>query len=98
MSLILTQENASRMLDNSVTRRPSLLVRLLAAIAREIRARRDMRQLSGLDEAALHDIGLTRGGIEDAVRYGRSNLRNLAVLDMTCIGRIPRPSSLTEWN
>lgn len=47
------------------------LARLLEAVAREIRIRRDMRLLASLDDAALHDIGLARSGVEDAVRHGR---------------------------
>ena len=50
---------------------PSLLARLLAAIAREVRLRRDMRALAELDDAGLHDIGLSRGEVEHAVRHGR---------------------------
>jgi len=51
--------------------RPSRLLGLFAALAREIRIRRALRDVSALDEAALYDIGLSRGGIEDAVRHGR---------------------------
>jgi len=52
--------------------RPDLLTRMLAAIAREIRIRRDLRRLQGFDDAMLHDIGLARGGLEEAVRHGRA--------------------------
>ncbi len=51
---------------------PNLLVRAFAAIAREVRLRRDLRNLQRLDDVMLQDIGLGRGELEDAVRHGRS--------------------------
>jgi uncharacterized protein YjiS (DUF1127 family) len=44
---------------------------LVAAIADELRIRRDMRQLAGMDDHMLKDIGLCRCEIEYCVRYGR---------------------------
>jgi uncharacterized protein YjiS (DUF1127 family) len=44
---------------------------LTAAIANELRIRRDMRQLAAMDEHMLKDIGLRRSEIEYCVRYGR---------------------------
>jgi uncharacterized protein YjiS (DUF1127 family) len=44
---------------------------LIAAIANELRIRRDMRQLAAMDDQMLKDIGLRRGEIEYCVRYGR---------------------------
>lgn len=44
---------------------------LIAAIAHELRIRRDMRQLAAMDDHMLKDIGLHRGEIEHCVRYGR---------------------------
>ena len=49
-----------------------LIARGTARLAREIRMRRDLRRLSGLDDAMLRDIGITRGGLEGAVRFGRA--------------------------
>lgn len=43
-----------------------------ASLAREIRIRRDLRIVSGLDDAMLRDIGIARGGLEGAVRFGRA--------------------------
>jgi uncharacterized protein YjiS (DUF1127 family) len=45
--------------------------RIAAAIANELRIRRDMRQLMAMDDHMLKDIGLTRADIGAAVRYGR---------------------------
>jgi uncharacterized protein YjiS (DUF1127 family) len=50
---------------------PSRWTRLVRAIAAEYRARRAMRELHGLDEKMLRDIGLDPGGIAYAVRFGR---------------------------
>ena len=49
-----------------------LTVRGVTSLAREIRIRRDLRIASGLDEAMLRDIGIARGGLEGAVRFGRA--------------------------
>ncbi|MBA1158711.1 DUF1127 domain-containing protein [Microvirga mediterraneensis] len=51
--------------------RPSRIRSLFAALMHEIEIRRALRNVSSLDDAMLHDIGLTPGNIEDAVRYGR---------------------------
>jgi len=80
MSLTMTSHAAATSLPGSAyAERPGLLARLLTAAAREIRIRRDLRLLASLDDAALHDIGLTRGGMEDAVRHGRSQHDGLPV-------------------
>lgn len=42
------------------------------AVMREVRIRRDMRMLSSFSDEALQDMGLARGGLEDAIRRGRS--------------------------
>jgi uncharacterized protein YjiS (DUF1127 family) len=47
------------------------VARIVAAIANELRIRRDMRQLMAMDDVMLKDIGLTRADIGAAVRYGR---------------------------
>jgi len=51
------------------------LVRVAGIVAREIRRewriRRDLRRISELDERMLRDIGVSPGGLEDAVRHGR---------------------------
>lgn len=44
---------------------------LIAAIRRELRIRRDMRQLAAVDDHMLKDIGLLRCEVEYHVRYGR---------------------------
>jgi uncharacterized protein YjiS (DUF1127 family) len=52
-------------------RKPSRLSDLMASLMREIEIRRALREVSTLDEAMLHDIGISPGGIEEAVRCGR---------------------------
>jgi uncharacterized protein YjiS (DUF1127 family) len=44
---------------------------LIARLAHLARVRRDMRRLSDLDDHMLRDIGVSRSGIEPAVRFGR---------------------------
>ncbi|WP_262028001.1 DUF1127 domain-containing protein [Microvirga sp. Mcv34] len=51
--------------------KPSRIRSLFAALMHEIEIRRALRDVSSLDDAMLHDIGLTPGSLEDAVRCGR---------------------------
>ena len=46
------------------------LAGFLSRLAREIRIRNDLRRLGAFDDAALSDIGVSRCGIEGAVRSG----------------------------
>jgi uncharacterized protein YjiS (DUF1127 family) len=73
----------------------SFLAWIAEVVVREFRVRRDMRVLASFDEAALHDIGLTRGSMEGALRYGRSDERLMPALG----GQEPTvlPHSLVEW-
>jgi len=48
-----------------------VVARIVAAIAEELRIRRDMRELGAMDDGMLKDIGLARADIGSAVRYGR---------------------------
>jgi uncharacterized protein YjiS (DUF1127 family) len=48
-----------------------VVARIAAAIADELRMRRDLRQLRAMDDHMLNDIGLTRVDVGSAVRYGR---------------------------
>ena len=40
-------------------------------LVRENEIRRDQRRLAALNEAMLHDLGLGRSEVNDAVRHGR---------------------------
>jgi len=68
----------------------------VALVAAEWRIRRDLAALQALDGRGLHDIGLTRGSLEGAVRHGGKGLGSLHP-----IGDLPEcqalPSSWTEW-
>jgi uncharacterized protein YjiS (DUF1127 family) len=70
------------------------LIALVQVVAREWRLRRDLAGLQSLDAAALRDIGLDRGSLEQAVRFGRDRSAPPAC-------SAPRPTalplSLTEW-
>ena len=44
---------------------------LIAAIGREMRVRRDMRQVAAMDDHMLEDIGVLRYEVEYRVRHGR---------------------------
>jgi uncharacterized protein YjiS (DUF1127 family) len=48
-----------------------VVARIAAAIAEELRIRRDLQQLRAMDDHMLEDIGLTRMDVGSAVRYGR---------------------------
>src|SRR5215207_2966435 len=52
--------------------KPNLLAQLATNLLREWRTRRDLRALEQLDDRALRGIGIGPGGLEDAVRHGRS--------------------------
>ncbi len=72
---------------------------LVAAFAREIRLRRDMRRLGEMSDHMLKDIGLSPGQIEGAVRHGRPGALSGS---MTTEGATPSmvtplTSSWTEW-
>lgn len=56
--------------DQKATK-PSRIKSLFAALMHEIEIRRALRDVSSLDDTMLHDIGLTPGNIEGAVRCGR---------------------------
>jgi uncharacterized protein YjiS (DUF1127 family) len=47
-----------------------LLAWLFEKIRFEIEVRRSLREVQGFDDKMLRDIGLQRGGIEHALRYG----------------------------
>lgn len=53
------------------SRHLGVLARVSAAIVKEVRFRRALRDLNGIDDVMLHDLGLGRGELEDAVRHGR---------------------------
>jgi uncharacterized protein YjiS (DUF1127 family) len=72
----MTQFISSRAASVAPAFRFLALLRMgLAAIRREMRIQRDLHQLESLDDHRLHDIGLDRGAIENAVRNGRPRLR-----------------------
>lgn len=48
----------------------SRITAIFHALRSEWRARRAARSVEALSDGMLHDIGLTRGEIDQAVRYG----------------------------
>jgi uncharacterized protein YjiS (DUF1127 family) len=50
---------------------PPRWVRFGRLIANEYRIRRATREMRALDERMLHDVGLDRGRVEYAARFGR---------------------------
>ncbi|RDI59503.1 DUF1127 domain-containing protein [Microvirga subterranea] len=94
MSATMTTRTTARQ-HLAVRRDRSLLQRIVEVVAREFRVRRDMRALGSLDDAALHDIGLTRGSMEGALRYGRSVEQLRPAVDEAASAPLPR--SLVEW-
>ena len=43
-------------------------------LVREIEIRREQRRLAALDDGMLHDLGLGRSEVDDAVRHGRERV------------------------
>jgi uncharacterized protein YjiS (DUF1127 family) len=54
------------------SRKQGFLRGLVGTVLKEIQLRRALRDVGALDDAALLDMGISRGGIEDAVRHGRT--------------------------
>ncbi len=50
---------------------PSRVVEFFRVLGAEWQARQATRHVEALSDDMLHDIGITRGEIEQAVRYGR---------------------------
>lgn len=79
----------------------SELRRFLSLAVQEWRLSRDRAELQALDGRALHDIGLTRGSIEGAVRFGRHGAPRHSGGPAEPFGdgaESPAiPSSWTEW-
>ena len=76
------------------------LVRLAGFAIQEWRLRRDLATLQSLDARGLHDIGLTRGSLEGAVRHGRRfpALVGGSPMKISASPEWPQiPSSWTEW-
>jgi uncharacterized protein YjiS (DUF1127 family) len=75
--------------------------RLIEAALNEWRLRRDYACLQAMDARGLHDIGLTRGSLEGAVRYGRdwrSSVRDTPSEPIREAADFPTmPLSWTEW-
>ena len=78
--------------------KPNLLAQLATNLLREWRTRRDLRALERLDDRALRDIGIGPGGLEDAVRHGRS-MKPVEIARWSAPERLlPRTRvSWTEW-
>jgi uncharacterized protein YjiS (DUF1127 family) len=70
---------------------------LLVRLAEEISVRRTMRQLSSFDDAMLRDIGLDRGSVEGAVRFGRPGREETHGTSPSRRGESPMPISFTQW-
>lgn len=57
------------------TRLPSAIRRQLLRIRHQRQIRRDVNRLLDMDDSMLKDIGLTRGDVVHAARYGRTPVR-----------------------
>ena len=49
------------------------MMSVLASVVAEWRARQAVRRVESLSDEVLHDIGITRGEIDQAVRVGRTS-------------------------
>ena len=71
-----------------------------AYLVQEWRVRRAASELHSLDARGLHDIGLTRGSIEGAIRHGlrgRGAADGVPEMIRATPEWPPLPSSWTEW-
>jgi uncharacterized protein YjiS (DUF1127 family) len=73
----------------------SKVVAISIDLVREWQTARDLRRLSGMSDAMLHDIGVSRGAIEAAVRYGRD--ATAAPRAPSCAASRLPASAATEW-
>jgi uncharacterized protein YjiS (DUF1127 family) len=85
--------------SGAVRSRPSRLRAVLAdlfeTVLNEIQVRRSLRELGSYDDAMLHDMGITRGELEGAVRHGRRKHETPSLESLA--GCSAKPSSWTEW-
>lgn len=63
--------NTYQWTSERTSRKQGIIRSLVSSMLKEIRLRRALRDVNALDDAALTDMGISRSGIEDAVRYGR---------------------------
>jgi uncharacterized protein YjiS (DUF1127 family) len=61
----------TRIFTEATAEKPSFVAGFFMGLLNEIRIRRALHDVGSLDDAALHDIGINPGGIEEAVRCGR---------------------------
>jgi uncharacterized protein YjiS (DUF1127 family) len=80
----------------SLARFISKVVAMSTILMREWQTARDLRRLSGMSDAMLHDIGVSRGGIEAAVRHGRDAAAAASGTPSCAASRLPA-SAATEW-
>ncbi|WP_046862086.1 DUF1127 domain-containing protein [Microvirga massiliensis] len=73
----------------------SKVVATSTVLVREWQTARDLRRLSGMSDAMLHDIGVSRGAIEAAVRHGRDAAA--APSAPSCVASRLPASAVTEW-
>jgi len=70
----MPEQDANRSWEDIMTKTALALASgLTAAIMRRWEARRAIAMLARADAAVLRDLGISRGGIENAVRHGRSD-------------------------
>jgi uncharacterized protein YjiS (DUF1127 family) len=72
MFSLLVEYSAPKVRVPSAAAGSSLWARLGRLIADEYRIRRATREMRALDDRTLRDLGLDRGGVEHAVRFGRA--------------------------
>lgn len=68
---------------------------IVAGLAQEWAVRRDVQALESLDGRTLADLGISRGEVERAVRFGRRGALGLSIAGV--VARPLMPVSFSEW-
>lgn len=97
MTTMVPSVRSARPAPGLFTRAAASAASFLFGLRREWQLRQDRRALQDLDDRALADIGIGRGQVESAIRYGRSYVAGTATRRGPVEDAPLMPASWTEW-